>query len=147
MNPAAVLLTSLVFTIPYFTSGQCDSLTKLPAAAATLKIYWGARYSPWRLLRTEGVRGREGARHVFSVPDSEGTVYVTVTDLGGNEGCPSNHITVNIPPTAVSPTQENAAAEWFDVAGRKIDAPRAPGVYFVRRNGQTRKAIMLVTTK
>lgn len=146
---AAVMAVSVRFTLPAFRrdTTSCaagpEALTDLDSVFVWMQLR-GARTAS--LVLAAGMRGREGQAMTVQIPtDSVATVWVETTDARGNRSCPSNYVGVNLTVGVPPFVRANAPdSEWFDVTGRRITAPRAPGVYFLRRGrGHVRSVVVI----
>ena len=110
-----------------------------------LRLYWRARWSdiPWTLLRSHPAS--TGSRDTFELDQDPpgGTFAVAAVDSHGLEGCWTLR-TVGIPPLGVQGGGAPRDAEpWYDVAGRRVYPPLAPGIYFTRGPHGAHRVVVL----
>ena len=92
------------------------------------------------------VAGMQGQLDSVFIPiDAPASVWVYTTDHAGNRSCDSHVMGINVPPTLGVPPDATTVArtQWFDVAGRRVAKPNAPGIYYWRR-GRDRGVSVLV---
>jgi len=86
--------------------------------------------------------GREGLSESYTiVTDKILSIWLVPVDHTGNAGCASRRVTLNIPSTSVDGPRGRAKVIWYDIAGRIIDEPRMPGIYF-RKDGKIKRVII-----
>lgn len=121
---------------------NCDTVTVAETDLATVRLYWWDRWasSPY-LFREKSVVGMEGQRDSLELPDGIlATVYVTTTDSAGNESCPSNYITIS---GVVGVGSHPVKPRYYDIAGRRVEKPDKPGIYWEVRGRTHRKIVVL----
>ena len=141
-----LLATIVSYTVPMWEATGCDSLVTVcdsfgencqefhyPERMGSVEIWWGPRYSTFRLLRVKNVDDREGERDTLEIPsDTLASLYLVAVDAAGNRSCPGNAITVN-GRVGVDPVTSLEAVRWFDVMGHRVAPnPKTPGIYFRR---------------
>lgn len=112
-----------------------------------MRVYGRPEGGTRTLLTSKDVRGREGLRDSIDVPLEPGEArwyldFVAVDTLG-NESCPT---TVTVEPTVGVPqpgTKESVKVRWYDVAGRRVDEPRTPGIYY-RVEGTKKRTVVVI---
>lgn len=133
VSGTALTAGTLYFTLPERNAsgpGACDD-TGLPLTDLSIVRLYGQGQGDTVSLLASHAAGQPGAADSFSVaPDARPwTFWVTTVDMAGNESCLSNPVqlgggaSVDIPPDGV---------RYYDVAGRRVNRPTAPGVYFWR---------------
>lgn len=145
----AVIAEEVIFTLPAFNRGETtcaadgDPLTDLDSVFVWMQPR-GARTAS--LVLAARVRGLEGQAMTVQIPtDSVATVWVETADLHGNRSCASNHVGVNLTVGVPGfPHVTPPGSEWFDVAGRHVQAPHTPGVYFLRRGRGNVRSIVVI---
>lgn len=136
---AIILATSLSFYLPtsLATSGDCRADSTAMTDLDSVFVWYQVRYNPVRhLAYMANVAGMEGQPMVVPIAtDSTVTAFVATQRRNGNRSCEAA-ITLNAPTSVVPETTERV--QWYDIAGRRIEKPSHPGVYFRKQTGRVR---------
>lgn len=140
----AVVAASIIVTLPSFEASPTDcSPVGVLRDLMLVRLYGRAPSGGPVLLAEEVAAGREGARDTlqFDLGGRSWEVWATAVDSAGNESCPSDLI--HVEPLG-APAFGSDRSQWFDLAGRRVSRPTAPGVYWRRDSaGRSRKVFMV----
>jgi len=143
MLPLAV---TLLFTMPCTTAlpGDCtDGLVPLDDLDSAF-VYARAPGGPAHI--TYRLDASPYACWTFTCPAGAvlpgDSVWIVTSDFAGNRSCRSN-VVIFGSTAAVEPQTASAPDRWYDVAGRRVEPPRMPGWYILRRGDAWRRVVVL----
>lgn len=140
MNPFAVALAVVVqFTLPSHLAGPnpCVDVGMLMSDLDSCRVLYQVTGETGQLTAFAGqVHGLEGTVFSVDIPTTQpATVWAQTRRLWSPWSCNSNMFTINAPLSV--PPGKARPYKYYDVAGRVIVRPLKPGVYFLRRDGDT----------
>jgi hypothetical protein len=133
----AVLVT-LSMTLPHLAADSACGTSADPVALESMFVWTQEPVMetlPHRAWASR-VAGLEGQPYTVTVDIPEGGIaWATTTTADGAESCPSN---VALPPVLAVPLVSHPKpSAWFDLQGRRVVGPPAPGIYFRPRQRRT----------
>lgn len=133
----------LYFTLPRFNGGPACTTGETPLTDLALVRLYGAACGGPVIKLSEHPVYIPGATDSFTVSSdcTPLSLWVTTVDASGNESCLSNAVQLG-GGAGVEPTA-GTAVRWYDVAGRRVAAPVAPGIYFWRDGPRTGRIVVL----
>lgn len=123
--------------------GSCETGEEPLVDLSIVRLYGAGAGEPVRLL-DEHPAGAPGAPDSFAV-ETDGrpwTFWVSSADSSGNESCLSDPVQLG-GGLAVEPAPDGPAVRWYDVTGRRVKRPTAPGVYFWRDGARSGRSVVL----
>lgn len=101
------------------------------------------------VARALGVRGLEGEPCSVAIPDADttgGQVQVVTSDRAGNRSCGSNVVLLHggaLEAPRGPPPLESGPSRLYDLSGRRVQPPLAPGVYFERHASGVQRIVVI----
>jgi len=146
LTVALVSGSVLYFTLPTHNAGApgaCDEGDAPLTDLAAVRLYGAGQGDTVSLLAWHAASVPGAADSFPLTPDARPwTYWITTLDLAGNESCPSNCIQLN-GSADVSPQEPGPNARYYDVAGRRVSRPSAPGIYFWRDGPRSGRVVVL----